>query len=139
MIRAILFPTDFSAVANSAFPLALAVAAQYDAIVQSIHIAHGVTVGSQVPLDIATTGAGPSHRYGLPSLPLYVPRGYADLNLVAEDRATMEAVQRNIGSLGYGEGRFSYDPAHGETSEEAVHRFHWLVARTLGLQASENA
>jgi nucleotide-binding universal stress UspA family protein len=41
MIRAILFPTDFSAVANSAFPLALAVAAQYDAIVQSIHIAHG--------------------------------------------------------------------------------------------------
>ena len=101
--------------------------------------AHGVTVGSQVPLDIATTGAGPSHRYGLPSLPLYVPRGYADLNLVAEDRATMEAVQRNIGSLGYGEGRFSYDPAHGETSEEAVHRFHWLVARTLGLQASENA
>ena len=41
MIRSILFPTDFSAVANSAFPLALAVAAQYDAIVQSIHIAHG--------------------------------------------------------------------------------------------------
>src|SRR6266480_3625078 len=41
MIRAILFPTDFSAVANSAFPLALAVAAQYDAIVQSIHIASG--------------------------------------------------------------------------------------------------
>jgi nucleotide-binding universal stress UspA family protein len=41
MIRSILFPTDFSAVANSAFPLALAVAAQYDALVQSIHIAHG--------------------------------------------------------------------------------------------------
>src|SRR2546421_13015228 len=41
MIRSILFPTDFSAVANSAFPLALAVAAQYDAIVQSVHIAHG--------------------------------------------------------------------------------------------------
>ena len=41
MIRSILFPTDFSAVANSAFPLALAVAAQFDAIVQSIHIAHG--------------------------------------------------------------------------------------------------
>ena len=41
MIRSILFPTDFSAVANSAFPLALAIAAQYDAIVQSIHIAHG--------------------------------------------------------------------------------------------------
>src|SRR5215471_10845307 len=41
MIRSILFPTDFSAVANSAFPLAVAVAAQYDAIVQSIHIAHG--------------------------------------------------------------------------------------------------
>jgi|GEM_PF-488630 len=41
MIRSILFPTDFSAVANSAFPLALAVAAQYEAIVQSIHIAHG--------------------------------------------------------------------------------------------------
>src|SRR3982750_1233767 len=41
MIRAILFPTDFSAVANSAFPLAIAVAAHYDAIVQSVHIAHG--------------------------------------------------------------------------------------------------
>src|SRR2546430_14700445 len=41
MIRSILFPTDFSAVANSAFPLALAVAAQYDAIVQSVHIASG--------------------------------------------------------------------------------------------------
>ncbi len=42
MIRSILFPTDFSAVANSAFPLALAVAAQYDAIVQSIHIAQTI-------------------------------------------------------------------------------------------------
>src|SRR5262250_598455 len=41
MIRSILFPTDFSAVANSAFPLALAIAAQFDAIVQSVHIAHG--------------------------------------------------------------------------------------------------
>ena len=41
MIRAILFPTDFSSVANSAFPLAVAIAAQFDAIVQSVHIAHG--------------------------------------------------------------------------------------------------
>jgi nucleotide-binding universal stress UspA family protein len=41
MIRSILFPTDFSAVANSAFPLALAIAAQFDALVQSIHVAHG--------------------------------------------------------------------------------------------------
>ena len=41
MVRSILFPTDFSAVANSAFPLALAIAAQFDAIVQSIHVAHG--------------------------------------------------------------------------------------------------
>jgi len=41
MIRSILFPTDFSALANSAFPLALAIAAQFDAIVHSIHVAHG--------------------------------------------------------------------------------------------------
>ena len=41
MIRSILFPTDFSAVANSAFPLAVAIAAQFDAIVYSLHISHG--------------------------------------------------------------------------------------------------
>src|SRR4030095_7986890 len=41
MIRSILFPTDFSAVANSAFPLAVAIAAQFDAIVHSVHISHG--------------------------------------------------------------------------------------------------
>lgn len=41
MIRAILFPTDFSSVANSAFPLAVAIAAQFEAVVQSVHIAHG--------------------------------------------------------------------------------------------------
>src|SRR5215510_13706437 len=61
MIRAILFPTDFSAVANSAFPLALAVAAQYDAIVQSIHIAHGgdphITETSRYEFPAAPTGA----------------------------------------------------------------------------------
>ena len=61
MIRAILFPTDFSAVANSAFPLALAVAAQYDAIVQSIHIAHGgdphITETSRYEFPAMPTGA----------------------------------------------------------------------------------
>lgn len=41
MIHSILFPTDFSAVANSAFPLAVAIAAQFEALVQSVHIAHG--------------------------------------------------------------------------------------------------
>jgi nucleotide-binding universal stress UspA family protein len=41
MIRSILFPTDFSSVANSAFPLAVAIAAQFEAVVQSVHIAHG--------------------------------------------------------------------------------------------------
>src|SRR4029077_7119426 len=41
MIRSILFPTDFSAVANSAFPLAVAVAAQFEATVHSIHISDG--------------------------------------------------------------------------------------------------
>src|SRR6185369_5742737 len=61
MIRAILFPTDFSAVANSAFPLALAVAAQYDAIVQSVHISHGgdphITETSRYEFPAAPTGA----------------------------------------------------------------------------------
>ena len=41
MIRSILFPTDFSAVANSAFPLAVAIAAQFEAIINSVHLAHG--------------------------------------------------------------------------------------------------
>src|SRR5262249_56124752 len=61
MIRSILFPTDFSAVANSAFPLAVAVAAQYDAIVQSIHIAHGgdphITETSRYEFPAVQTGA----------------------------------------------------------------------------------
>ena len=61
MIRSILFPTDFSAVANSAFPLALAIAAQYDAIVQSIHIAHGgdphITETSRYEFPAVPTGA----------------------------------------------------------------------------------
>lgn len=41
MIRSILFPTDFSAVANSAFPLALTLAAQFDATIHALHISHG--------------------------------------------------------------------------------------------------
>lgn len=61
MIRSILFPTDFSAVANSAFPLALALAAQYDAIVQSVHIAHGgdphITETSRYEFPAVPTGA----------------------------------------------------------------------------------
>ncbi len=60
MIRSILFPTDFSAVANSAFPLAVAVAAQYDAILQSIHISHGgdphITETSRYEFPAAPTG-----------------------------------------------------------------------------------
>src|SRR5881397_537292 len=61
MIRSILFPTDFSAVANSAFPLALAIAAQFDAIVQSIHVAHGgdphITETSRYEFPAHPTGA----------------------------------------------------------------------------------
>jgi nucleotide-binding universal stress UspA family protein len=61
MIRSILFPTDFSAVANSAFPLALAIAAQFEAIVQSVHIAHGgdphITETSRYEFPAVPTGA----------------------------------------------------------------------------------
>lgn len=61
MIRSILFPTDFSAVANSAFPLAVAIAAQFDAIVQSIHIAHGgdphITETSRYEFPAVPTGS----------------------------------------------------------------------------------
>lgn len=61
MIRAILFPTDFSSVANSAFPLAVAIAAQFEAIVQSIHIAHGgdphITETSRYEFPALPTGA----------------------------------------------------------------------------------
>jgi nucleotide-binding universal stress UspA family protein len=39
-IRAILFPTDFSASANSAFPLALVLAAKFGATIHAMHIAH---------------------------------------------------------------------------------------------------
>ena len=41
MIRAILFPTDFSAVANSAFPLAVTIAALFDATIHSVHVSDG--------------------------------------------------------------------------------------------------
>jgi nucleotide-binding universal stress UspA family protein len=61
MIRSILFPTDFSAVANSAFPLALGIAAQFNAMVQSIHIAHGgdphITETSRYEFPAMPTGA----------------------------------------------------------------------------------
>jgi universal stress protein A len=61
MIRSILFPTDFSSVANSAFPLAVAVAAQFDAVVQSVHIAHGgdphITETSRYEFPALPTGA----------------------------------------------------------------------------------
>src|SRR6185503_20153446 len=61
MIRSILFPTDFSAVANSAFPLAVALAAQFEATVQSVHIAHGgdphITETSRYEFPAVPTGA----------------------------------------------------------------------------------
>ena len=61
MIRSILFPTDFSAVANSAFPLAVALAAQFDAIVHSVHIAHGgdphITETSRYEFPAVATGS----------------------------------------------------------------------------------
>ena len=61
MIRSILFPTDFSSVANSAFPLVVAIAAQFDATVQSIHIAHGgdphVTETTRYEFPALPTGA----------------------------------------------------------------------------------
>src|SRR6202030_2044935 len=61
MIRAILFPTDFSAVANSAFPLALAVAAQFDATVYSVHVSDGgdphITETSRYEFPTVPTGA----------------------------------------------------------------------------------
>ena len=41
MIRSILFPTDFSGVANSAFPLATTLAAHFDATINAIHVSHG--------------------------------------------------------------------------------------------------
>src|SRR6266403_1939788 len=40
-IRTILFPTDFSAVANSVLPLAIRLASQFDAEILALHIASG--------------------------------------------------------------------------------------------------
>jgi len=40
-IRSILFPTDFSAVANSALPLAATLAAKFGATIHAVHIASG--------------------------------------------------------------------------------------------------
>ncbi len=61
MIRSILFPTDFSAVANSAFPLAVAIAAQFDSIVHSVHISSGgdphITETSRYEFPALPTGA----------------------------------------------------------------------------------
>jgi choline monooxygenase len=93
--------------------------------------AHGVTVGSTQPVDVEASTPGTSDRYGLPEAPLFEPRGYGDLNLVPEDYAAMEAVQRGLHSLGYGRGHYNIDPGNGETNEAAVHRFHQLVVEAL--------
>jgi nucleotide-binding universal stress UspA family protein len=61
MIRSILFPTDFSAVANSAFPLAVALAAQFDATVYAVHVSDGgdphITETSRYEFPTVPTGA----------------------------------------------------------------------------------
>jgi nucleotide-binding universal stress UspA family protein len=61
-IRSILFPTDFSAVANSALPLAVTLAARFGATIQALHI---------------TDGGDPhiteSSRYEFPELPAGTP------------------------------------------------------------------
>jgi phenylpropionate dioxygenase-like ring-hydroxylating dioxygenase large terminal subunit len=93
----------------------------------------GVTVSAQVPINVERTRLQSGDRYGLPGAPLFEPRGYGDLNLIAEDRAAVESVQKGIGSLGYTTGRFSFDPLHGETNEEVVHRFQVLVSGALKL------
>lgn len=96
--------------------------------------AHGFTIGSQLPVDVARTGLGRDDRYGVPGAPLFEPRGYSlGSGLDAEDLEVMESVQRGMASGGYTSGSFSFDPNHGETSEEAVHLFHWLVTKTLDL------
>jgi phenylpropionate dioxygenase-like ring-hydroxylating dioxygenase large terminal subunit len=94
--------------------------------------AHGVTVGSTQPVDVETSTPGRSDRYGLADAPLFEPRGYGDLNLVPEDYAAMEAVQRGLHSQGYVRGHYNIDPAQGETNEATVHRFHQLVVEALG-------
>lgn len=40
-IRSILFPTDFSGIANSAYPLAATLAAKFDATIYAMHVGHG--------------------------------------------------------------------------------------------------
>src|SRR6266508_1549664 len=61
MIRSILFPTDFSVVAVSLIQLAVALAAQFDATIESVHIAHGgdphITETSRYEFPAAPTGA----------------------------------------------------------------------------------
>src|SRR5260370_975259 len=61
MIRSILFPTFFAAVANSGFPVVVALAAQFDAIVHSVHIAHGgdphITETSRYEFPAVATGS----------------------------------------------------------------------------------
>jgi choline monooxygenase len=93
--------------------------------------AHGVTVGSTQPVDVGTSMPGRSDRYGVPGAPLFEPRGYGDMNLVPEDYAAMEAVQRGLHSLGYGRGHYNIDPAEGETNEATLHRFHQLLVEAL--------
>ncbi|MGB9181541.1 MAG: universal stress protein [Pyrinomonadaceae bacterium] len=62
MIRSILFPTDFSAVANSALPLAVKLAEEFEAIIHAAHIASGSdphiteTTRYEFPRPLAGTG-----------------------------------------------------------------------------------
>lgn len=85
-----------------------------------------------VPDGLTRTNAGLFDRYRLPG-----DENGPEVNhwgdVGREDRELCESVQRGLGSLGYDQGRFMYDPENGETTEVAVHGFHREISRALGL------
>tara|TARA_E500000331_G_scaffold356202_1_gene413803 strand:+ start:2041 stop:3138 length:1098 start_codon:yes stop_codon:yes gene_type:complete len=50
-----------------------------------------------------------------------------------EDKRLCESVQRGLHSIGYGQGRYIYDPDNGEVTEEAVHAFNRFVLTRMNL------
>ena len=76
-------------------------------------------------------------NYYAPALPLgeteMAAIAYFNDVLGPEDVALVENVQKGLHSLGYHQGRFIIDKSRGHTNEHAVHHFHSLVMKALGL------
>ena len=60
-----------------------------------------------------------------------LPQDYVQVG--REDKDLCESAQKGMYSLGYGQGRFMYDPTHSEITEEGSHAFSRFIMKHVGL------